>query len=81
MSRSARSGNRSGSWSFRLMVLRSPAATAPLSSGRDPALKSRRAPSMEIRMTRALVAVLLLAIPFITSVVLGRRAGHPDAGT
>jgi hypothetical protein len=32
-------------------------------------------------MTRALVAVVLLAIPFITSVVLGRRAGHPDAGT
>jgi hypothetical protein len=32
-------------------------------------------------MTRALIAVLLLAIPFITSVVLGRRAGHPDAGT
>lgn len=31
-------------------------------------------------MTRALIAVLLLAIPFITSVVLGRRAGHPDAG-
>jgi len=30
-------------------------------------------------MTRALVAILLLAIPFITSVVLGRRAGHPDA--
>jgi hypothetical protein len=30
-------------------------------------------------MTRALVAVLLLAIPFITSVFLGRRAGHPDA--
>jgi hypothetical protein len=32
-------------------------------------------------MTRALVAVLLLAIPFITSLVLGRRAGHPDANT
>jgi hypothetical protein len=32
-------------------------------------------------MTRALFAVLLLAIPFITSLVLGRRAGHPDAGT
>jgi hypothetical protein len=32
-------------------------------------------------MTRALIAVLLLAIPFIASVVLGRRAGHPDAGT
>jgi len=29
-------------------------------------------------MTRALIAVLLLAIPFVTSVVLGRRAGHPD---
>ena len=28
-------------------------------------------------MTRALIAVLLLAIPFVTSVVLGRRAGHP----
>jgi hypothetical protein len=32
-------------------------------------------------MTRALIAVLLLAIPFITSVVLGRRAGHPDASS
>jgi hypothetical protein len=32
-------------------------------------------------MTRALVAVLLLAIPFLTSLVLGRRAGHPDAST
>jgi hypothetical protein len=32
-------------------------------------------------MTRALIAVLLLAIPFVTSVVLGRRAGHPDIGT
>jgi hypothetical protein len=32
-------------------------------------------------MARALVAVLLLAIPFVTSVVLGRRAGHPDVGT
>jgi hypothetical protein len=30
-------------------------------------------------MTRAIVAVLLLAIPFLTSVLLGRRAGHPDA--
>jgi hypothetical protein len=29
-------------------------------------------------MTRAIVAVLLLAIPFLTSVLLGRRAGHPD---
>jgi len=32
-------------------------------------------------MTRALIAVLLLAIPFVTSVVLVRRAGHPDMGT
>jgi len=32
-------------------------------------------------MTRALIAVLLLAIPIVTSVVLGRRAGHPDVGT
>jgi hypothetical protein len=32
-------------------------------------------------MARALVAVLLMAIPFVTSVVLGRRAGHPDVGT
>jgi hypothetical protein len=30
-------------------------------------------------MSRALVAMLLLAIPFIASVFLGRRAGHPDA--
>jgi hypothetical protein len=30
-------------------------------------------------MTRAIVAVLLLAIPFLTSILLGRRAGHPDA--
>jgi hypothetical protein len=30
-------------------------------------------------MTRAIVAVLLLAIPLLTSVFLGRRAGHPDA--
>jgi len=30
-------------------------------------------------MTRAIVAVLLLAIPFLTSLLLGRRAGHPDA--
>jgi hypothetical protein len=30
-------------------------------------------------MTRALIAALLLAIPFVTALVLGRRAGHPDA--
>jgi hypothetical protein len=29
-------------------------------------------------MTRALVAALLLAIPFFTSLVVVRRAGHPD---
>jgi hypothetical protein len=28
-------------------------------------------------MTRALLAALLLAIPFITSVILVRRAGYP----
>jgi len=31
-------------------------------------------------MTRALIAALLLAIPFVTSVLLVRRAGHPDVG-
>jgi hypothetical protein len=31
-------------------------------------------------VTRALVAALLLAIPFLTSVVLVRRGGHPDIG-
>jgi len=31
-------------------------------------------------MTRALIAALLLAIPFVTSVLLGRRSGHPDVG-
>jgi hypothetical protein len=31
-------------------------------------------------MTRALIAMLLLAIPLITSVVLGRRVGHPAIG-
>jgi hypothetical protein len=31
-------------------------------------------------MSRALIAVLLLAIPFVTSILLGRRAGHPDIG-
>jgi hypothetical protein len=35
---------------------------------------------MQDLMTRALIAILLLAIPFATSVVLGRRAGHPDVG-
>jgi hypothetical protein len=30
-------------------------------------------------MTRALLAALLLAIPFITSVLLVRRAGFPGA--
>jgi hypothetical protein len=32
-------------------------------------------------MARALVAVLLKAIPFITSLLPERRAGHPDADT
>jgi hypothetical protein len=31
-------------------------------------------------MTRALIAALLLAIPFVTSVLLVRRGGHPDVG-
>jgi len=31
-------------------------------------------------MTRAIIAALLLAIPFVTSVLLVRRAGHPDVG-
>jgi len=30
-------------------------------------------------MTRLLVAALLLAIPFVAALLLGRRAGHPDA--
>jgi hypothetical protein len=29
-------------------------------------------------VTRALIAALLLAIPFIASVAVVRRAGHPD---
>jgi hypothetical protein len=31
-------------------------------------------------MTRALIAALLLAIPFVTSMLLVRRNGHPDVG-
>ena len=31
-------------------------------------------------VTRALVAAVLLAIPFLSSLVLVRRAGHPDIG-
>jgi len=31
-------------------------------------------------MTRALLAALLLAIPFVISVILVRRAGFPGAG-
>jgi hypothetical protein len=31
-------------------------------------------------MTRALIAALLLAIPFVTSVLLVRGAGHRDVG-
>jgi len=29
-------------------------------------------------VTRALIAALLLAIPFVASLAVGRRAGHPD---
>jgi hypothetical protein len=32
-------------------------------------------------MTRALLAALLLAIPFVTSVILVRRGGYPGAGS
>jgi hypothetical protein len=32
-------------------------------------------------MTRALLAALLLAIPFVTSLILVRRAGFPGAGS
>jgi hypothetical protein len=31
-------------------------------------------------MTRALIAALLLAIPFLASVILVRRGGHPGIG-
>jgi hypothetical protein len=31
-------------------------------------------------MTRALIAALLLAIPFVTSLLIVRRSGHPGVG-
>jgi hypothetical protein len=31
-------------------------------------------------MTRALLSALLLAIPFVTSLILVRRGGHPGVG-
>jgi hypothetical protein len=31
-------------------------------------------------MTRALIAALLLAIPFVTALFVVRRSGHPDVG-
>lgn len=34
----------------------------------------------ETTMTRALLSALLLAIPFLTSVILVKRGGHPSVG-
>jgi len=46
-----------------------------------PALKSPARRSISSFMvTRALVAAVLLAIPLLTSLVMVRRAGHPDVG-
>jgi hypothetical protein len=37
-------------------------------------------PADEKIMTRALLSAILLAIPFLTSVLLVKRGGHPGVG-
>lgn len=57
----------------------SPVKPAGTATGRDGS-KVAAAPADEKIMTRALLSALLLAIPFLTSVLLVKRGGHPGVG-